>query len=257
MWLRISFNNIVFNPFDCVLLTIILFALIFLYKWKRGKMPFPWMLSVHILLYLFSMIVVGLVRHELFPLIAVGASTFFGMYAFGAGGDDHTSSSFFGDLSDFPAEPGEEIHSQPSPGVGQRLPGSLEISSPGISQEVIWGALEEAAPEQEAAPPAPLSVEEEEEKELLTKREKVKFEIRTLLQIGYNKRARNEKEINRLFQDIDIDSERNATFLKELLDHLRGLRQPWGDGGTSGQPKKFSNIEVQELLRWISEKRGN
>jgi len=46
-------------------------------------------------------------------------------------------------------------------------------------------------------------------------------------------------------------------FLKELLDHLRGLRQPWGDGGTSGQPTKFSNIEVQELIRWISEKRGN
>ena len=71
MWLRISFNNIVFNPFDCVLLTIFLFALIFMYKWKRGKMPFPLMRGVPILLYLFSMIVVGLVSHELFPLIAV------------------------------------------------------------------------------------------------------------------------------------------------------------------------------------------
>ena len=105
------------------------------------------------------------------------------------------------------------------------------------------------------SPPAPLSVEEEEQ--LLTKREEVKFLIRVLLQIGYNKRARNEKEIKQLFQDIDIDSERNATFLEELHDHLRGLRRPGGHGGTSGQPKKFSNIEVQELLRWISEKRGN
>ena len=105
------------------------------------------------------------------------------------------------------------------------------------------------------SPPAPLSVEEE--KHLLTIREEVKFDIRILLQIGYNKRARNEREINQLFQDIDIDSERNATFLKELIDHLRGLRQPGGHGGISGQPKKFSNIEVQELIRWIFEKRGN
>ena len=110
-------------------------------------------------------------------------------------------------------------------------------------------------PGPEPAPPAPLSVEEEEQ--LLTKREEVKFLIRVLLQIGYHKRARNEKEIKQLFQDIDIDSERNATFLEELHDHLRGLRRPGGHGGTSGQPKKLSNIEVQELLRWISEKRGN
>ena len=34
-------------------------------------MPFPLMRGIPILLYLFSMIVVGLVRHELFPLIAV------------------------------------------------------------------------------------------------------------------------------------------------------------------------------------------
>lgn len=82
------------------------------------------------------------------------------------------------------------------------------------------------------APLAPLLVEEEEQ--LLTKRKEVKFLIRVLLQIGYNKRAWNEKEIKRLFQDIDIDSERNATFLEELHDHLRSLHRPGGHGGTSG-----------------------
>ena len=110
-------------------------------------------------------------------------------------------------------------------------------------------------PGPEPAPPAPLSVEEEEK--LLTKREEVKFLLRGLLQIGYHKRARNEKEIKQLFRDIHIDSEVDAAFLEEIRDHLRDLRQPWGPGGTSGQPTKFSNIEIQELLRWISEKRGN
>lgn len=95
----------------------------------------------------------------------------------------------------------------------------------------------------------PVASPGEEEEQLLTKREEVKFFIRILMQIGYNKRARNEKEIKQLFQDIDIDNERNATVLEELHDHLRGLRRPGGHGGTSGQPKKFSNIEVQELLR--------
>ncbi|KAI5311438.1 hypothetical protein L3X38_000164 (mitochondrion) [Prunus dulcis] len=53
--------------------------------------------------------------------------------AYGAGGDDHPSSSFFEGISAWvqnTPEPGEEGNSQPSQGVGQRLPGSLEISSP-------------------------------------------------------------------------------------------------------------------------------
>lgn len=68
--------------------------------------------------------------------IAVGApSTCILLNAFGAGGDDHPSSSFFEGLSAWvqnTPEPGEEVNSRPSQGVGQRLPGSpLEISSPG------------------------------------------------------------------------------------------------------------------------------
>ena len=143
---------------------------------------------------------------------------------------------------------GEGFTNMMAPAGDSGDPGSIiyRAPSPGGPVEIL------EIPE---SPPAPLSVEEEEQ--LLTKREEVKFLIRVLLQIGYNKRARNEKEIKQLFQDIDIDSERNATFLEELHDHLRGLRRPGGHGGTSGQPKKFSNIEVQELLRWISEKRGN
>lgn len=128
----------------------------------------------------------------------------------------------------------------------------VDKKAPGLDLNKIPTPSPEPGPE--PAPPAPLSVEEE---LLITKRKEVKFLIRVLLQIGYQKRARNEKEIKQLFQDIDIDSERNASFLEELHDHLQGLRRPGGHGGTSGQPQKFSNIEVQELLRWISEKRGN
>ncbi|PNY02101.1 hypothetical protein L195_g025406, partial [Trifolium pratense] len=58
------------------------------------------------------------------------------------------------------AEPGlagEEINSQPSQGVGQRLPGALEINYPGISGESIFRDLEqpggEPAPQPEAAQP--------------------------------------------------------------------------------------------------------
>ncbi|CAB4320319.1 unnamed protein product [Prunus armeniaca] len=56
-------------------------------------------------------------------------------------------------------EPGEEGNSQPSQGVGQRLPGSpLEISSPGISGESLFrDSVEQPGGEpapSEAAPPA-------------------------------------------------------------------------------------------------------
>lgn len=53
--------------------------------------------------------------------------------------------------------PREEINSQPSQGVGQRLPGALERNSPGISGESIFRDLEqpggEPAPQPEAAQP--------------------------------------------------------------------------------------------------------
>lgn len=71
-------------------------------------------------------------------------------------------SSFFEGLSGLVqdiVEPGEERNSQPYQGVGQRLPGSLEISSPGISGESLFRDLEqpsrEPSPQPEAAPPAP------------------------------------------------------------------------------------------------------
>ncbi|CAB4280628.1 unnamed protein product [Prunus armeniaca] len=84
------------------------------------------------------------------------------MNAYGAGGDDHPSSSFFRVFPPgfkIPPNRGEEGNSQPSQGVGQRLPGSpLEISSPGISGESLFRDSVETgrggARPSEAAPPA-------------------------------------------------------------------------------------------------------
>lgn len=87
-------------------------------------------------------------------------STSMMMDASGAGGGDNPSDSFFEGLSGWfqnTAEPGEEINSQPSQGVGQRLPGALERNSPGISGESIFRDFEqpggEPAPKPEAAQP--------------------------------------------------------------------------------------------------------
>ena len=84
------------------------------------------------------------------------------MDAPGPRGEAQSSSSFFSGISDWikkTTEPGEEINSLPSQGVGQRLPGSLEISSPGISGESLFRDLEqpsrEPSPQPGAAPPAP------------------------------------------------------------------------------------------------------
>lgn len=109
------------------------------------------------------------------------------------------------------------------------------------------------SPSPEPAPPAPLSAEEEQH--LLTKREDVKLALRVLLQIGYGSRGRNSKTAEKILQDMDIDSERDATFLDELYDHLDGLSRK--QGGVHGQPQKLPKKGLEELLRWISEKKGN
>ena len=161
MWLRRYFQNILdFNPFDCMLLTVFLLALIFIYLWLywRGrKMPFQLKLIVHLVLVFFTFFVVAQIRSSFF--IAVGAilsSTCIMVGAYGAGGDDHPSSSFFEGISAWvqnTPEPGEEGNSQPSQGVGQRLPGSpLEISSRGISGESLF----RDSVEQPGGGPAPL-----------------------------------------------------------------------------------------------------
>lgn len=118
-------------------------------------MPFPFMLLLNLIFYVLTTFVVSLLPNSLwFHLISAGTiTTAFMMDPSGAGGDDHPSSSFFEGLSDWvqnPAEPGEEINSQPSQGVGQRLPGS---SSPGISGESLFRDLEQ--PSGEPAPNIP------------------------------------------------------------------------------------------------------
>lgn len=145
-------------------MTLVLLSLIAMYQWlsfRKVKMP---RMIFHLIFSILTILVVVLVRNSVFHLIAAGAitATCMMMDPSGAGGDDHSSSSFFEGLSDWvkkTAEPGEERNSQPSQGVGQRLPGSLEISSPGISGESLFRDLEqpsrEPAPQPEAAPPAP------------------------------------------------------------------------------------------------------
>ncbi|KAB8477466.1 hypothetical protein FH972_025332 [Carpinus fangiana] len=79
----------------------------------------------------------------------------------------------------------------------------------------------EPEPGPEPAPPAPLSAEEEEA--LRTKRERVKAELRLLLQIGYDKRARSSKTAEDLIRWIGIDAERDPRFLESLYNHLDRL----------------------------------
>lgn len=146
------------SPWDCALITLVLLALVFQYKFvssRGGKMAFQLKLIVHLILYVFTIIVVSLVKNSVFHLIAVGgiSSTCFMMNAYGGGGD--SSSSFFDGISGWgqnTAEPGEEINSQPSQGVGQRLPGSFEISSPGISADSIFMELEQPGGEPASQP---------------------------------------------------------------------------------------------------------
>lgn len=124
-------------------------------------MPFQWKRIVHLILYFLTIFVVVIVKNSIFHLITVGCSTcmIMMMNASGAEGGASSSSSFFEGLSDLvknPAEPG--INSQSYQGAGQRLPGPLEISSPGISGESLFRELEqprrEPDPQPEAAPPA-------------------------------------------------------------------------------------------------------
>lgn len=93
--MRRNLNEIVFSPFDCMLLTLFLLALIFLYlwlSWRRRKMPFQLKLIVHLILYFFTILVVSLVRDAVcFHFLALGASTCMMMNASGACGDSSSS----------------------------------------------------------------------------------------------------------------------------------------------------------------------
>jgi hypothetical protein len=111
----------------------------------------------------------------------------------------------------------------------------------------------EPEPGPEPAPPAPLSAEEEEA--LRTKRERVKAELRLLLQIGYDKRARSSKTAEDLIRWIGIDAERDPRFLESLYNHLDRLSLT--QGGSVGQPQKLSKKGQAELCRWILEQKEN
>lgn len=102
-------------------------------------------------------------------------------------------------------------------------------------------------PAPEPAPPAPLSAEAEEA--LRTKRERVKGELRSLLQIGYGSRARPYQKAEDLIKWIGIDAERDPCFLDRLYDHLSELSMT--QGGSVGQPQKLPPKGLDELRCWI------
>lgn len=131
MWLRRNLHIMVFSPFDGMLLTLILLAaFIFIYLWlywRRRKMPF---LIIHLIIYISIYYFSGRASQKFGLSLDCRRGNFFYIYIYddGGRGDDHSSSSFFEGLSDLvkkTAEPGEERNSQPSQGVGLRLPGSL------------------------------------------------------------------------------------------------------------------------------------
>lgn len=218
VWLRREFQGIDFlSPLDFALITLVLLALVFQYKWlssRRGKMPFQLKLIVHIILYIFTIIVVSLVRNSVFHLIAVGAmATCMSMNPVGAGGDLGQGGPSTEGVQNEPtpvwgAEPGEEINSQPSQGVGQRLPGSLEpsSSSTGISASVesIFRELEQPRGE-----PAPTPQDRE----------------RPRVNIDLLDATRREMEIQERQRGVAANNASRAQAASESLESARGFEE--------------------------------
>jgi hypothetical protein len=108
-------------------------------------------------------------------------------------------------------------------------------------------------PAPEPAPPTPLSAETEEA--LRMKRERVKDELRFLLQIGYGTRARPYKKADSIIKWIGLDAERDPCFLDRLYNHLYELSRTLG--GSVGQPQKLNTKGLDELHCWILKEREN
>lgn len=144
MWLRIKFKNIVFSPFDCVLLTIFLLALIFIYLWLywiRRKMPFQLKLIVHLILYIYTILVIVLVRNSVFHFLAIGGIASTCMMMNPAGADSGASSSEVrvnqGPL--LPAPEGDQGYSSPSTpdSTSTSLVGHVSDETPPSDKEVF------------------------------------------------------------------------------------------------------------------------
>lgn len=105
VWLRREVYDIYYfiSPFHFVLIILVLLAFIFLCQWLSCRRRIKTPQIVHLVLYIFSISVVGLVRHSLFEGIAVGAiaSTCMMMNASGAGGDNFSSETI-GAIINFP-----------------------------------------------------------------------------------------------------------------------------------------------------------
>jgi hypothetical protein len=153
------------------------------------------------------------------------------------------------------AHNGDIVGSSPlpsSPSFDQWLP----VNSPGAEGLGEAGPSRRAldlnvTPSPEPAPPAPLSAEAEEA--LRAKRERLKGELRLLLQIGYGSRARPYKKAEDLINWIGIDAEKDPLFLDRLYDHVWELSMT--QGGSVGQPQKLSPKGLDELRCWILEQK--
>lgn len=149
-----------FSPFDFVLLTLVLLAGIFLYRWlswRRRKMRFQWMLIVvHISLFLFTHILVSLVRHSIcsyFFSVGAIASTYIIMNV--SGDAPETSSESWCEktmlwFKQNQLSTDETASKATGTGVMEEA-GPSKIApksppSPGMSQSAIWRALEEGEP---------------------------------------------------------------------------------------------------------------
>lgn len=175
MCLRIDFRNIniVFNPLDFVLITLVLFSLIAMYKWlsfRKVKIP-------KFLFHIILTIIVGVIVRNVFIAVGVGAiaSACMMMDASGPGGGEviphsengKASSSGVGQVPNGteagagPSNPGPREYNSPwesFPSVPSDLPALPAGSVPSVPSLPSFGNEEEV---EQPAPPIPPQEPEE------------------------------------------------------------------------------------------------
>jgi hypothetical protein len=111
----------------------------------------------------------------------------------------------------------------------------------------------EPEPEPGPEPEAPAPAEEE---LLIRNREKVKEDLRILLQIGYDRQTRRASAVEKIVGNFHLEGERNAAFLERLRDKIDQLCGQYN--GSRGPRQKFDDTAVKALKEWIKwDKREN
>jgi hypothetical protein len=119
-------------------------------------------------------------------------------------------------------------------------------SDTGLSTLPDLNATPSPEPEPGPEPEAPAPAEEE---LLIRNREKVKDDLRGLLQIGYEGYPRPKQAVDKILQDLNLDSERDAAFLERLRDQLTGLCDEYN--GSQGPRRRFDKKGLKDLKTWI------